>query len=264
MMMRPAGLFVIVTTLLTGCASMNYFNPADVRQGTWKQIRASGIARDASHTAFIDKVHVEGKTNHFSPQDERVTYWAHFTAGAFHSPYHVNFQTRWYDPEGNLFFDEAFPLNNMLNAFFMKTSLPIKDSPAQYFPGLWQVEIYYQGYLIDKKQFHIFPDNPAEYRAPKTAKQTSEQLSQLWEIGSGRRTAEEDTVFREQFERAQRLFHENKLGEAKLFLEEMLKKEPYRTEAHLGLAAVYYELEKWDEALAELDYEPILISIFCR
>ncbi len=210
-----AGLLLVVWTL-TGCASMNHFSPTDVQQGTWKHIRSSGIAKDASHTSFIDKVNVEGKTSHFSLQDEKVTYWAHFTAGAFHSPYHVNFQTRWYDPQGNLFFEDAFPLNNMLDAFFMKTHLPIKDSPAQYFPGLWQVEVYYQGYMIDKKQFHVLPEDPRTYHAVKTAESTTERISQLWQAVNERRSANEDKAFRERFERARQLIREDRLGEAKL------------------------------------------------
>ncbi len=252
--MKRKFLCLIIMWMVAGCAFMNRINPKDIRDGVWKHIRASGIAKDASHARLSDKVRVEEKTNHFTAEDEKVTYWAHFTPGTFPSPDHVSFQARWYDPDGNLYLEDTFPLNNIYDAQFMKTHLSIKDFPVRHFPGLWQVGIYYQGYLIDRKEFHIFPKEPGTYVPAKTAKPTSEKISQLWEAVNERRSADEDSAFLEKFGRARFLIQKGRLGEAKIILDEILKGEPYRTEAHLGLAAVYYELEKWDQALAELDY----------
>jgi tetratricopeptide (TPR) repeat protein len=153
-----------------------------------------------------------------------------------------------------VYLEDTFPLNNSYDAQFVKTPLPIKDFPIRHFPGLWQVEIYYHGYSIDRKEFHILPWDPGTYAPAKTAKPTSGKISQLWEVVNERRAAEENPVFLEKFGRARALFQKGRLGQAKLILDEILKEEPYRTEAHLGLAAVYFELEKWNEALAELDY----------
>lgn len=252
--MKLSRLFIIAVLPVAGCAWMNYFNPADVHQGVWEHIRASGISRDASHAVLADKVTVEGQTNHFTSKDEKVTYWAHFTFSAFYSPEDVMFQARWYDPDGNLFYEDAFPLNNGFDSMFMKTHLPIKDSPAQYFPGVWQVEIYYKGYSIDKKPFHILPEDPGTYRPAPAAQTTSETVSQLWDVVKERRTGYEDRAFLDQFERARQLIQENKLGEAKLLFDEILRTEPHLTEAHLGLAAVYYRMKSWQNALKELEY----------
>ena len=252
--MKRIFFFLILLGMVAGCAFMNRVNPKDIRDGVWNRIRASGIAKDASHARWSDKIQIEGKTNHFTAGDEKVTYWAHFTPGTFPSPDHVSFQARWYDPDGNVYLEDTFPLNNLYDAQFVKTHLPIKDFPIRHFPGLWQVEIYYRGYLIDRKEFHILPQNPGTYVPAKTVKPTSERISGLWEVVNERRAAEENPVFLEKFDRARALFQKGRLGEAKLLLDEILKEEPYRTEAHLGLAAVYYELKKWGEALAELDY----------
>jgi hypothetical protein len=247
-------LSLAIVSMVAGCAFMNRINPEDIRGGVWNRIQDSGIARDASHARWGDKVRIEGKTNHFTAEDEKVTYWAHFASGNFLSPDHVSFQARWYDPDGNVYLEDTFPLNSLYDAQFVKTHLPIKDFPIRHFPGLWQVEIYYQGHKIDRKEFHILPWDPGTYLPEKTAKPTSEKISQLWESVNERRRAEEDRAFLEKFGRARALIHKGRLGEAKLLLDEILKDEPYRTEAHLGLAAVYCEVEKWDKALAELDY----------
>ena len=222
--------------MVAGCAVMNRINPKDIRDGVWGRIRASGIAKDASHARWSDKIHIEGKTNHFTAEDEKVTYWAHFASGTFLSPDHASFQARWHDPDGNLYLEDTFPLNNTYDAQFVKTHLPIRDFPIRHFPGFWQVEIYYQGYSIDRKEFHILPPNPAMYLPSKTVKPTSERISQLWEAVNERRIAEKDPVFLEKFGRARALFQKGRLGEAKMLLDEILKGEPYRTEAHLGLA----------------------------
>lgn len=249
----PIGL-LIITLCCPGCAYMNTFNPADVREGTWKHIRSSGIAVDADHAQLLDQVTTEGKKIHFSAADEKVTYWAHFNRTAFPSPYHANFNIRWYDPQGNVFFEEQFPLNDYFDAVFVKAYLPLRDSPAVYFPGLWQVELFYKGYGIDKKIFHILPRDPASYQTLPEAPAVSDDPSALWTAVMQNSLTQEKNEFQERLEKARAYFQEGRFGEAKQILEAILRQEPHRTEAHIGLAAIYFRSGDREAALKELDY----------
>lgn len=233
---------------------MNRFNPSDVENGHWKYIKRSGIGGDASHNLFLNKVNVKNNTIFFKPDTEKVTWWAEFQPMAFPSPYHVTFQAKWYDPQGNHFFEEEFPLNSGWDATFVKTSLPIANTPAQHFPGLWQVEVYYQGSLIDKKKFHIMGEDLKNYRPLSHALPTKATVSEAWEGRTGSMAMEEDPFFAEHHGRAKMYFEKGMYEEARAHLNTLLDKQPFRTEAHLALAAVYFREEQWDQVLKELDY----------
>src|SRR3989338_8494294 len=119
------GLFAFSCLFISGCASMNVIKPSQVTNGRWDHILQSGISEDASHNLFLQKVNSQGKSQAFRPTDKQVTWWALFSMSSFPSPYHVVFQAKWYDPGGQIFFEEEFSLNSMMDSTFVKTSLPI-------------------------------------------------------------------------------------------------------------------------------------------
>jgi len=253
---------LVVALFISGCASMNLFSPSDVRGGTWNHIKESGIATDADHSLLLDQVEVQDKgKNLFTPADEKVIWWAHFNHLAFNSPYHVQFQAKWYDPSGNLFFEDEFPLNNILDALFVKTSLPIQTTPAKFLPGLWQVKVFYKGHMIDSKTFYIQSDQPMSYKPVSEAPSTQDLSSDVWAKFSSQTSpsasnqeSEEETVFRDLYAKARQYFERQMYEESEQYLTRILKAQPYRTEAHLSLATVHYQQKNWDEALKELDY----------
>jgi len=233
------GLFAFSCLFISGCASMNVIKPSQVTNGRWDHILQSGISEDASHNLFLQKVNSQGKSQAFRPTDKQVTWWALFSMSSFPSPYHVVFQAKWYDPGGQIFFEEEFSLNSMMDSTFVKTSLPIADSLAATLPGAWAVNIIYQGISIDRKEFRILPSGFSQSDAASASDQ--------WKSKDG------DSLFESKLNNAKYLFRTGHYEEAEKEIESLLKVQPQRAEAHLALAGVYAKEEKWDAAFAQLD-----------
>jgi len=122
---------------------------------TWSAIKESGINEDCGLVVFLGIPQPKGKKDFFSKSDKQVTWWATFQPATFGfirtAP--PSFTARWYAPNGHLYWEDSFAGD--IGLLFAKNSLPIAETPAETFPGRWRVQIYYEGRLIDEKEFLI-------------------------------------------------------------------------------------------------------------
>lgn len=142
---------ILMTAALSGCATVpKTVESAPAGEGkVWGGIIKSGVAEDASF--FMFEPNVIGKRDFFPPTVKKVTWWALFQPFATYEFTPAAFTARWYAPNRELYWEESFSGGGP----FAKVSLPIKETPAEEFPGRWYVQIYYKGRLIDDKQFLI-------------------------------------------------------------------------------------------------------------
>jgi hypothetical protein len=155
-------LFLLAIITFPGCATLPDKAQGEVvplRAGgiqRWGGIKDSGVHEDCDYSLF--SAHPKGKKSFFSKTDKQATWWAIFQPAAFgfirtQAP---GFVARWYAPNGNLYWEDNFAGD--IGSLFAKNSLPIAGTPVERFPGRWFVQIYYEGRLIDEKEFIISKD----------------------------------------------------------------------------------------------------------
>jgi len=243
-----AGLLV-----LFGCASVYEFPDQGMGASvTWSAIKASGVSLDARYVPIVDSVSADGKSLYFDiAETEKVTWWAHFKNGlALTSIGDVFFHVKWTAPGGNVFWEEDFKKSSFQN-FFIKTSLPVKGSPAAKHPGPWKVEVYYEDHLISRRPFHLESSAASQISSRAVPVPQSQPPSSAVDSESPR---EESRFFTESYREAKGHYDKGNYEASKTVLLEILAAEPYRTEPHLMLALIHSQARNWNAALEELDY----------
>lgn len=248
--------------LVTGCAttgpSQFVSDPGDGIK--WKQLVKAGVSEDAKFGFFTSQVTEQGKSNFFTQDTEKITWWCQVAPFAFMLP--ARFQARWYQPDGNLFWEEEFSYASDIATLLYKTSIPVKGAPAQNFLGMWRIEVFYKDKLIDRRKFYITGSGPngavtALGSLPSSlgsavafSAANSESLTLPESLPENSANAQ----IKERYEKA-RIYIKNKMyPEAIENLQSVLKDEPAQTEAHLALATIFFRQTKWDDCLKELDY----------
>jgi tetratricopeptide (TPR) repeat protein len=229
-----------ISLLTSGCFSMysmNYINKNELVDGRWTKIVESGLGLDATHEMWFNTVHVQGGSREFKSTDERVTWYGKFKGSAFLSPFQAVFEAKWYAPDGSLFYDDTFTLDEQgWDRKFAKTYLPLAESPAREMPGRWRVEIFFRDYIVDIHEFQIVKE-PTEAGG----------------IPIHPDVALVDPLLDEDLAKARELFEMGLHVEARSYLRKVLDREPDQIDARVALTGVYVKQEKWDEALREID-----------
>ncbi len=145
--------------ILQGCATLPERTQGEIvplhSSVTWAGIKESGVAEDCSYVPIPTIATPKGKKNFFSKTDKQATWWALFQPAAlgFLRTAPPGFTARWYAPNGTLYWEESFAGD--IGSHFAKHSLPIAGTPVETFPGRWRVQIYYEGRLINEKEFIV-------------------------------------------------------------------------------------------------------------
>lgn len=120
-------------------------------------IDVSGLADAMTEELGLQRA--VARSNVFSSDSKEVIWWGKiktvFTG--------KEFVAKWYDPDGNIYLEQPFK-STFLNVIDVQTSMPIKGHPPARNPGIWSVEIYHKGDLIEKRSFLL-----KEYSLPKPA-----------------------------------------------------------------------------------------------
>lgn len=155
-------IFFISILFFQGCATLPEKTPgelvplsASTSFKRWGGVRESGVSEDCGYVPLPPIPSPKGKKSFFTKTDAKVTWWATFQPAAFGfiRPQPPGFIARWYAPNGTMYWEESFAGD--IGSHFAKNSLPIAGTPAETFPGRWRVQIYYEGRLIDEKEFII-------------------------------------------------------------------------------------------------------------
>jgi len=129
-----------------------------------KYLVRSGVAFDAKENIF-GLIRLQGPKNFFRPDTKQVSWWGEFKP--FKTWGTPELEARWYNPQGELISKQSFKGQVCQLA---KTTLKMEGLQVQ---GMWKVEIYYKGGLLDQKQFSIFDPASQLPSTPKTATVTS-------------------------------------------------------------------------------------------
>jgi hypothetical protein len=228
---------------------------------TWEQIKDSGVNEEASYSVWSQSVEAKGESNTFTPDTEKVVWWATFGGLTFAAAVKPTFRAKWYAPDGTLFREKRFK-KSVWNDVFLKTELEIAKTQARDLPGEWKVEVYYKDHLMDRKRFRLVSKEEQAHIQKERSKPLMDRLAvseeeplaktKLEEASVG--TAEADRFFQTNYDEAKQLFAKKEYVQAESRLSEVLKSQPYRTEAHFALASVLYHQGKTEEALKELEF----------
>lgn len=236
-----ASIFLVIA----GCATPEYPDSYGDDPVSWGAFKDEGLSVDATYVPFVNTVSKKDEKYAFEiGTDEKVTWYGLFKNNFTLAKLNPELTARWYDPRGDLFLEESFGASPW-QQFMIKTSLPLKDLSPERYAGKWQVEIYYEGNLISRKQFHLKGPQAEGGTAPAEVRS---------DTAAGREVLPETPFFQENYKKAAFYYEEGRLSEAKLALRELLQKEPFRTKAHLLLATIHAKEQNWDESLKELDY----------
>jgi len=247
--------------LLQSCTSTSGLKNAE-SDGTWRQIRSSGVSEDADYSIWSDRVDPIGHSADFLPDTKFITWWALFNKTTFAMAFTPSFKAKWIAPGGAVYRETSFSKSAM-NDVYMKTRLPVAGTDVADKPGRWAVEIYFKGNRIDRKEFRVVTQEIIDKEKaalvqtmlaqqaaaqPAPAKTVSEPTAAV-PVMTGN-----DAWFVQKYASAKTYFAAGSYGEAEKVLKEILTTEPYRTEAHLALASVYYRQKNPQGALSELEF----------
>lgn len=123
----------------------------------WDQLKASGLREDFASGFF--KKSEPGQPVYVKFNSYKVTWWGDFKTFTFITPEVL--VVKWIDPKGQVFWEEEFSMDEEGTRRY-ESSLPIFESPARNYPGLWQVIIYYKEVAIDQKKFYVMEYNPRD------------------------------------------------------------------------------------------------------
>lgn len=119
-----------------------------------KYLLRSGVAFDASEDIF-GLIHIKEPKNFFKPDTEQVTWWGEFQP--FKAWGRPELEAKWYSPQGACIATQQFRGSVCRLA---KTTLKMEGSDTANMQGLWRVEVYHKGQLLDQKQFSIYGGGP--------------------------------------------------------------------------------------------------------
>ena len=108
----------------------------------------SGVAYDADED-MSGTITVQDPKSFFNPRTKQVTWWGEFKPFASWGP--PELKAMWYDPSGRFVASQTF---RGMECRLAKTTLPM--APYRPEEGRWQVDIYMDGRVIDRKPFVIF------------------------------------------------------------------------------------------------------------
>lgn len=252
--------FLIFALLIAGCASVGNIDSQDFSDGIkWKELKQSGVCEEASRNPWVNQLTTEGKTNYFDAQTSTIVWWGMFGPYAFLTAT-PTFTAKWYDPSGSIFHESTFSLTSMWDNQFYKTVFPMKNLSAAKHPGEWKVEIILKGKVIDRRRFQmgeLKPAVPAISPVPTEPVSAAKVAQTKAVVPSPQISTPAQNLkgdFLEKYEKAGAHFTAGQLPEARKELESILNEEPFRSEAHLGLAAISFKEKRWDDCLRELDY----------
>jgi len=148
-------IFFAVVLAIYGCATQPIATQMrETPEGPqWDEIKASGLREDFLSGFSSPKNPEPGSVLTLRFNSFKVTWWGEFKAFTFITS--TVLVAKWIDPKGNVFWEEEFSHEVGKGFARYEASLPIYDSPARNYPGLWQVIIYYNGTAIDQKKFYI-------------------------------------------------------------------------------------------------------------
>ncbi|MDD5216940.1 MAG: tetratricopeptide repeat protein [Candidatus Omnitrophica bacterium] len=247
--------------LLQSCTSTSGLKDAET-DGTWRQIRSSGVSEDADYSVWSDKVDPIGHSADFLPDTKCITWWALFNKTTFAMAFMPSFKAKWIAPDGSVYREVLFNKSAM-NDVFMKTKLPVAGTDVADKPGRWAVEIYFKDSRIDRKEFRVVTQEIVD---KEKAALVQTMLSQQATVKpaparpvSGPAVpapvmSGDDSWFAQKYAAAKTSFAAGNYGDAEKILKEILATEPFRTEAHLALASVYSRQKNPQSALNELDF----------
>lgn len=243
-------LTVLFSVLLPACTSTRGLKAAE-SEGVWSQIKASGVHEDAKYVFVTQRAEPMGASE-FTPASEKVTWWADF-GNTFLAAFTPSFEAKWISPDGKVHLQQPFK-KSPFQDHMLKTSMRVAGTSAEDYLGEWAVEIYFKGHRIDRKTFSI---QTKEYREEVKTRQASLEKELLDEAARPRPQAEEpirDPWYSERYSASRKAFASGDYQTSEKILNEILAKQPYRSEAHLALASIYYRQKRYSDSLRELDY----------
>lgn len=136
-------------------------------------LEKSGTARDASENIF-GRIKTKPPYGSFPQDMDKITWWGTFKPFEFwESP---KFESVWINPEGKEAARNSFRGNKCRLA---KDTLKAEDQPrGEFQPGMWNVIVTCDDYLIDKQTFAILA--PAGSQAPSDAPTKSQETAMIW------------------------------------------------------------------------------------
>lgn len=134
----------------------------------------SGMARDASENLF-GNIKTKPPYGSFPEDMDKITWWGAFQPFEFwESP---EFKAVWINPEGEEIESRKFKPGHCRLA---KTSLKGENQPrGQFQPGMWNVLVTCEDYLIDKQSFAVLPSGPAP-TGPDAAAGSKPETAMIW------------------------------------------------------------------------------------
>lgn len=130
----------------------------------------SGVAFDASEDIF-GLIHIEEPKDFFKPDTEQVSWWGEFKP--FKAWGRPELEAKWYNPQGQLMAGQKFRGNVCRLA---KTTLKMQGM-KEVQQGLWRVEVYMKGKLLDQKQFSIYESGPSPSKSGPSFSSVSVETS---------------------------------------------------------------------------------------
>lgn len=241
-----------------GCATTANIDTSDLSDGIkWKELRQSGLNQEASRNGWTRKPELSGRSDNFDATVDKITWWGIFGDYTFMST--PVFNSKWYEPSGKLFQQMNFSTTSWVDSAFYKVGLPLKGTLILDHPGEWKVEILYKDKVIDRKHFHIIDPEIVQKKPARVETATPPKISRaVPQATSNEKLApiesSEDQKFREKYRKATESFRNQEYQDTNRELQAILETEPFRSEAHLGLAAVAYQKGQMTECLNELNY----------
>lgn len=134
----------------------------------------SGVARDA-HENFLGQVKIDPPTGTFPSDMDKISWWGEFKPFEFwESP---QFQAAWINPQGEESTRQKFRGNKCRLA---KDTVRAENQPrGEFQPGMWNVIVTCEDYVIDQKSFAVLPAGGSLARSQDGA-QKKQEPAMIW------------------------------------------------------------------------------------
>ncbi len=246
-----AALLLPLLLSLPACTSTKGLKAAE-ENGIWSEIKSSGLNEDVKYQLLTHTVVPMGASDTFLPSVEKVTWWAAFGTNTFAMAFKPTFEAKWMSPDGKVYLAKTFQ-KSAFNDYMIETAMPIAGTPAAEKTGEWAIEVFFKGHRIDRKTFKILTQELIEKNQQEEAQKLQAKIQTKESAVSPAKTPE-DSWYQGKYDESKKLFASGDYKAAAAILQEILSQQPYRSEAHLAMASIFYKQKLYADSVKELDF----------